>query len=206
VVEKELEDYVCAHITDVLDEYAVFIARQVPLVHGRLDILACDGSSVYVIELKVKPLKEKDVGQVLRYTADVEKAVGTVVYSLIGKMTKTITCPSLMDKIWFDKLGKLIDASNDKPLMQPMLVGPSVDETVIAAASGGRVRIQTYTEEAGGIAFESAYNHETSSHYSLHRPNWAYQIADLLLTEVKEETQWQFDRCVENLFAPKESR
>lgn len=71
ISEKQLEDWICKHPEDVFGSGAEIIGRQIPLPHGKLDLLIYHKGWTYVAELKARPLKEQDVGQVWRYHFDV---------------------------------------------------------------------------------------------------------------------------------------
>ena len=75
VTEKELEDLICKDLSVIEGDF-LFVGRQISLPHGILDILAIRNcfthAEVAVIELKLGKLKERHVGQTLRYMFDVD--------------------------------------------------------------------------------------------------------------------------------------
>lgn len=73
VSEKQLEDWIVEH-PDKLQEGIEIVGRQICLPHGRLDLLGWN-NAVQVIELKVYPLKARDIAQVLRYIYDVKATI-----------------------------------------------------------------------------------------------------------------------------------
>jgi RecB family endonuclease NucS len=76
ILERDMEDWVCENIGKVCDDYrARFIARQVQLsARSRCDVVAVGPSdfpqyalTVFCVEVKRGKVRERDVGQLLRY-------------------------------------------------------------------------------------------------------------------------------------------
>ena len=69
--EKQLEDYIANDPGCIWNDQAQLLGRQVSIPHGRIDLIIFY-DVLYIVELKARPLQEKDVCQVLRYMRDVK--------------------------------------------------------------------------------------------------------------------------------------
>lgn len=139
ISEKQLEDFVCKHPEYMLWNEVEIIDRQVRLPHGILDVLACDGRAL-VIELKVRVIKEKDVGQVLRYAYDVGaeiRRLGAIENPMdyftlgMGKATK-------FHNLWIEYHGMSI---TDYNAVVPVLIGPDITLNAKVAAAGAGIEV-----------------------------------------------------------------
>lgn len=126
--EKELEDYICDHPECMPGPFEVF-GRQVRTPHGIVDILGFDDMSINVIELKAGPLREADIGQVLRYTYDVRntlKQIGRYNYQPIPKGYR-------------GQFFEMFCISKNSPMVLPVLLGKSANRKVLAATEGAGI-------------------------------------------------------------------
>jgi len=148
VYESEIEAFLekCPHVLSE-DGCTEFIGRQVDLPHGRLDLLLSD-DQLLIVELKARPLEEKDVCQVLRYQYDIRALL-----KQWGRWLKQHpeAFPGRANYGGGDALREydafiskqfLLDRDTaDEPITCPVLIGTEASEQIIAAmdAVGGRV-------------------------------------------------------------------
>jgi hypothetical protein len=76
--EKELEDYVVDHLDDVFsliteNPHVTLLGRQVRCRYGIIDILAFQGSTLFVIELKAVKADDNTAGQLQRYRHAIDR-------------------------------------------------------------------------------------------------------------------------------------
>jgi len=158
--ENELEDFLAVHPGSFLeDDSAVVIGRQVALPHGRLDLLIFV-DTLYIIELKARPLIPKDVAQVLRYQLDIR--------DLLWNASHQLECVSRRSGYRgyagaeFRKEYKRMTLGTPdtflEPATVPVLIAPSWDESVVAALTsvGGRI-FDCERIEPGAFAFTETY-------------------------------------------------
>jgi hypothetical protein len=157
IYEAQLEDYIEQYPDALLVEKIV--ARQAALPHGFADLIAFNGDQLFVIELKVVPLQEADVGQVLRYTYDVREAV----YDLARQWAdNAVGVPPLPPDLRYQmaflaRLRTLLMYDYDPYYIQPVLVGPSIEPKVLAAmhGAGGLVWLWKQKTRGKGFLFEA---------------------------------------------------
>jgi len=149
--EKQLEDFVCKH-----PEYSIWngveiIGRQIRVEHGIIDILAWDGNgnSTLVIELKTRPLEERDIGQVLRYDHDVSAELGrigicTEPINLLERGTNLTEDERRFTRKW-NYLHIAGDGDpRDAPAIIPILIGPSISQKVKAACEAVPIAVRLF--------------------------------------------------------------
>lgn len=210
--EKELEDWICANLQRTLEDlnYDEFLApilasdpiryskyidppqresflvgRQISLPHGRVDILAWNYQPV-VIELKTRPIKPKDICQVLRYMADIEMIL-THSY-LDNALTESI--PYVSDRYGRERDHAFCVYDYKFTNVMGWIIGTSVSDDVLAALEIENVYGAIWDQEPDGAfrftpitldAFEYDYPRE--------HPDWVRQIFDMANGEIGEELQ-----------------
>lgn len=207
ISERELEDFVCENPEEVFFRGTEIIGRQVKLKHGILDILAWNGEGTYVIELKARPLKEKDIGQVLRYTYDVRE--GLKQYGFIVNLKssndghpKTLTERAFWRSwFWYTGWG---DESEDVVAIKPVLIGSSVNRGLLAAAeeAGIYVRLWGYDAETDKFNFRFpgiVFWHDDGRD-SLSYPAWAEEIGKRARPLCRQEAQEELTQVTNQLF------
>jgi len=129
--EKELEDLIC-EAPWCLDDDLVILGRQIKLPNGRMDVLAWDKAQeeLCAIELKVTKLKEADLGQVMRYRTD-------LIHVLRGTLGWP-TCERDADLAWSDEYAF-------SEFVQPVLVGPAIDNNLLASMQGLSMSVYLYS-------------------------------------------------------------
>jgi len=190
ISEQELENRLCEN-PNALQDGLCIIERQVPLPYGILDILGYRRGHK-IIELKARPLKEQDVGQVLRYTHDVQEillrtAVQRCPVRLANFQTSTGTVQLVSTKedehfrhIYFTAMGYSESQSEHIPaLISPILIGPSADNKIVAAAHAANIEIYlwNFDPQTESIIFKT-----NSMGYNLHStevPGWAVRAHQL---------------------------
>lgn len=152
ISEKQLEDFVCRRPEYMLWEGVEIIDRQVQLPHGILDVLAFDGRTL-VIELKARTIKEKDVGQVLRYTYDVRTEIERL--GAFEDPMKYFTLEGDKASKFFDLWGEYhgLTLAWDNAIT-PVLVGPGItlNAKIAAIGAGIEVILWKYDDEDGTIS------------------------------------------------------
>lgn len=154
ISERELEDYLCEHSEllqfdrfyvpeELFEESEVtIIGRQVVVEHGIIDLLtycAATYPCVSVIELKTKPLQEKDVGQLLRYMWDIR-----------GMLDFAHNSPTPAQVVeGFDELSSLREEMfwhifQDQSFVQGVLIGPSIRSPIAAACQAADIEVCLY--------------------------------------------------------------
>lgn len=207
VSERELEDFVCEHPEEVFFRGTEIIGRQVKLKHGILDILAWNGEGTYVVELKARPLKEKDIGQVLRYTHDVREGLKQYGFIVNLKSSNDNHPRTLTEKafwhswFWYTGWG---DETEDVVAIKPILIGPSVDKALLAAATeaGIYIRLWSYDIETGRFSFEFpglVFWHDDGRDVSSY-PAWAEKLGKRIRPLCKQEAQEELERVTNQLF------
>lgn len=199
--EKELEDLICANPHCILASGGIILGRQIPLTHGRLDILAWDYGQTYVIELKVRPLQEKDVGQVLRYTNDVRRHL-QVAFQQAIKQDQHFDLETWRGNVYADRLMPLADPTlGGVPAIQPMLVGPSATSSVLASAHGAGVEIKVWTaNDESEIRFKPTGEHDSLNTALDFTPQWAIRITALAQELAWEQADHHIDYNITKLF------
>jgi hypothetical protein len=148
ISEKMLEDWICEHPEEALWDEVEIIGRQIRLSHGVLDVLAFDARTI-VIELKARPLKEKDIGQLLRYVHDIKDCLLSIGMAIKPVREGPLTIrEELFQTAWYDYHD--IAESLIQHII-PVLIGTSADSKVLAAASAvdAEVRLWNYDENEG---------------------------------------------------------
>jgi len=176
--ERELETWLCEH-PYVLDEYLYITGRQVSLPHGRLDLMGLVqhgqwGQSIWVIELKARELKQRDVGQLLRYIADVRFEMMRVRSTWSTRFASEIEGHMGTVKP-INVLTKSVRTMTRQ--IKGILIGRSVDDRVLTPATGGDIEVATWKERDGAIQIDWANAWDTGGlYYDLYdapHPHWA---------------------------------
>lgn len=179
--ERDIADWICTYPDTLLDELEI-IGREVVLEHGRLDLLGWYPCGTQVIELKTGALKERNVGQVLRYRQDVCTELRT-----IGAWEYPLHCPNdgYEEKPedtrfrhawnWHHALSA---ESESNPSVQAVLVGASIDSYVLAAASGANIMIMLWRYRDGEFHFKHIMPGDFFKASGKAAERWAYAISD----------------------------
>jgi len=144
--EKKLEDFLCCYPNMLAPDYengtVEIIGRQLILPSGRLDILAIRNQwQILVTELKAVALHEKDLTQVLRYTADIKHLLFDLAISYEYEESP-IT--NFLQRHINNLHGIGQYQSNDFPTLVPILIGKSAPKNLLAAADGCSAEIYRY--------------------------------------------------------------
>jgi hypothetical protein len=202
IKEKEIEDLICRRPSCILPEGAVILGRQIPLAHGRLDVLAWNYGITYVIELKARPLQEKDIGQVLRYTHDVKRHLFVAFHNAI-RQDPHFELESWRGNTYADALMPFANAVPDEfPAIQPMLIGSAAGSSVMAAAGGACIEVLVWSanEEKLEMSFSHVPFHESIDAALHSTPDWASNVVAKAQRLALEHTDWHIDRAIESLF------
>lgn len=197
--EKELEDYLENHLEAILPAGAVLIGRQIPLPHGRLDLLAWDYGRTYVIELKARRLEENDVGQILRYVHDVHWFL-LVAFKNALRDDDLWMAPSWRGELYSDRLAMYAGFETDIPHIVPLLIGQSVPNKVAAAAAGARIETMAWTEADGRPSFVHIGDTEAVDAALLQNPAWTNRITQLSSALADHDAEWKITYSLEKLF------
>jgi hypothetical protein len=201
ISEKMLEDWICNNIEKVFpyDEDIKFIARQVPLEHGRLDIMAFS-AWVIPIELKVRPLAEKDIGQILRYAYDIENELWRIgYYARPFQDRKALTLREhLLRNSWYEFHGM----QDGQPVraIQPVLIGTECDASTLAAAQAAKVDVKYWSYEDGNFQFESPTLLHLFPDHDDPCPNWLDEIHHYISDYCKQDAEVLFKDVINKLF------
>lgn len=130
VLEKELENYICAHPECLPGGVFEIFGRQVKTPHGVIDILGRDGDNIEIVELKAGALQEKDIGQVLRYVYDIKNILKQIGRSLY---------PDLPGGLLREQWDEMFCMSSDSWIVSPALIGKSASPKILAAAEGAGI-------------------------------------------------------------------
>ena len=148
--ERELEDWIVDHDGDPICDK--IIGRQLSMVHGRMDLLGYtpiegEPGQVFVIELKMGNVSERNIAQVIRYQFDIAKSLADMAYGFLeseevaGSLRR-----SIIDSLIRARFKRYVDgnaAGAYQPIVMPVLVGASFTDNakVVCEACG----IQMYT-------------------------------------------------------------
>lgn len=139
VYEAQLESWLAKHISTFLYGDVLGVWRQVPCSTGIADILALldehDGPRCYIIELKRGRLRNDDLCQVLRYAQAFRAEIGSETGNRLSWDDFAIAYgyPSFWD----------INVSGQERI-QPVLIGESAPDRVVAAAHAAHVQVLVY--------------------------------------------------------------
>jgi len=201
VSERELEDYICEH-PETLARNLRMVGRQIALPHGVMDLLGVWGRA-YAIELKTRPLHERDIGQVLRYVGDL-----MAILSYYYMEDRAPDCPAPdsdtytrerynLALSWKHGLGGAWNYS-----IGGILVGTGASETLITAADGAGVCVFIWKEcnkeialECVGSGGDSFSRNPIAGHY----PAWVDATSRLLAQETMAELREGGDFFVQRL-------
>jgi len=203
ISEQELEDFICEHPEELWRELEI-IGRQVKLEHGILDVLAWNYGRTYVIELKARPLKEKDIGQVLRYAYDVNSTLNIIgmydspVYP--GKDRHLTIKESLFFDEWSHYTNLALRCADD-PAVIPVLVGKDIDKRTLCATHAAKIQVYLWEHDASTSSFSfQGTNPVNLMLYNPPYPNWALNIKDRILRLAVETAKDEFEIEVKHLF------
>lgn len=157
VSEKQLEDWIVEHWDDTYIG-GELIGRQLVLPHGRLDLLSV-GHIPEVIELKAERLKEKHVGQLLRYVGDIKGILSAFYYNTWDDL-KTSLDTEYEQKEAKDIFCNMFDGISTRAIfedgLEPILIGKSIDAHLLCCAHGAGITVYTweYNEDTQGFTFK----------------------------------------------------
>lgn len=159
IPERQLEDWIIENLDSLsvpLCNYSYpslrLIDHQIALPNGILDILAVDVQSgyTYVIELKVVPIREKHLGQALRYSNDVRRILRKYCYETERPEHCTFTTEETFSR--WQKLHN-IKYMSPYPII-PVLIGKSVDKNLLSAADGAYATVLTWECDGDRFLFQ----------------------------------------------------
>ena len=205
ITEKQIEDFICGHPNYLYLD--TVIDRQIVLPHGILDILGVAGYQTFVVELKAVKLKEGDVGQVLRYTYDIEQylyAAARYYKNDIGGAimgTNKFTDEEMFRQAML-ALRLYEPSASEDPRLVPVLVGKSVDEKVLSAATAANIDVYTweYYPSNQSFDFRSALIFEDGTSYRPENCDWLSELIVALFRGCRMETNAILTRHCEHLF------
>lgn len=177
ISEQQLEQYIVDHPGALKGDGAKVIGRQVPLPHGRLDLLIYRDGFTYVVELKARPLKERDIGQVCRYQSDIVQVMQAIglreAWDSILNNEESPPGREMHDTFIEWATNWNIDSRG----IRPYLVGPAVTEKVAAAAWGAGVGLIIWRAEPLPI-FTAVKRPEPMFNIPHEFPWWAEDLCD----------------------------
>lgn len=192
--EKELEDHICEAPETLFGTGAEILGRQVQLPHGVADIIVWVHKTL-VVELKTRPLKDQDIGQVLRYIYDVRQALKAIVY--LHELPHYSEF-SFKESIYSSEAGHYHGLSGMRDDgITGCLVGPSVPEKVLVAAQAAGIYIATYDEQPA-LVFED--QHVPQARQLSDRCGWSLRTFQHIRTICQEAAEGTFDAEVAILF------
>ena len=197
ISERMLEDWICENPRGTIDANAVIIGRQIPLSHGRLDILAWDGR-VNVIELKAESIKERDIAQVGRYAYDISSIMNHVGIHYKPKPKDGIRT---LTYEFFEEEWRKLHGNDSSYSVWPMLIGTSIDENTLAAAYGVGVEIRTwhYDKREQKIMVNLPGEIKLRKHRQ-DATEWALRLSNLIKDECVETANRKFVWQIRDLF------
>lgn len=206
--ERELEDWVCRHLRDFFYQTngvhwehcnAKMIARQLTIPVGRIDILAFFLASPVVIELKVKPLTEADVGQVLRYRGCLERLVEQAAFDmdLVGRANRWIGPRRAIYQGYAIEATDLL-STGDMPVANAVLVGPSIDNKVLTAATVAGVDVAIYTHNPTDKTF--SFDRKGGPTFVDEIPPEIFTIVSLIDHCCTESTEYDYHQDLYKMF------
>jgi hypothetical protein len=198
ISEKMLEDWICENPQYAIGAYTEIIGRQISLPHDRLDILAWEIDRINVIELKARPLKEKDIGQVGRYACDVSHIIARIGTQERPKPENNVR--SLQHTIYEDKWHEYHGNWEHEPV-HPILIGSQIDEQTLAAAAGIGIDIRLWHyDEATNEIIVSFPNYNCLCADIPPYPNWALRLNELIKVLCVKESDREFTQEIKALF------
>lgn len=174
ISERELEDWIVQNWEETPwgQLYETLIGRQIWLKHGRCDLLAFH-SHPHLIELKARRIKEKDIGQILRYRHDLSKVLNAL---CLDNPYGRIECDDEYERQEFLRAWRIacqlppsVDELHAKPSFQLTLVGTGIDDKTLASADGAMIDVCLWHESENGMAFETPVRDWRSDQ------RWAYE-------------------------------
>jgi len=199
ISERQLEDWIVEHWDDV-PFTGDYIGRQIELPHGRLDLLGFLDVA-QVIELKARPLKEKDIGQLLRYTGDI-KATLQMAYDCNDKDRLRSL---LQTEYQWELVNDILQLLASKPTARagfersiaPILIGSSVTESILACAYGANIEVYTW-KHYEGYGFEFYHHTRGIDFYDAVMAWWADHVTGCMW--LSEFTNIYWDRACDGMF------
>lgn len=200
--ERELEMQLCdcGYLgRDPID----IIGRQVPLLHGILDVLAIRTidlgwketylvRQILAIELKAVPLQEKHIGQVLRYAADLRM--------LLDYLVLAHPCtPKAWDLKWeFFDGAKTHDARGAGPRIAPVLIAPEISPLLAHTCQGAGIETYEVAKDGSSICVYGKMC-ELDFEEMSHAP-WAHTIATAFYEDFDDEVESEYETALLGLF------
>ncbi len=184
ISEKYLEDWICDNWDSLSFKLSLggFIGRQVVLPNGICDLLSENGIPI-IIELKIGKLKERDVGQVLRYAGDVRRYLrGYATHHNHFQDSFETSIERAQGQ--FDKIVK---TGHQAPLpmigtldyyypISKTIIGQSIDERVLASAEAADVEVYLYEYHSDTDTF-TFKQVRGDFEYSEPFPNWVAKMS-----------------------------
>jgi len=199
--ERQLENWICNHWDDDLYPSpwigATLIGRQVQLPNGICDLLAMSYVPT-IIELKAGRLKEKDVGQILRYAHDVSMilrdinhAFGDEIVTLAESKFNLNIEPALSAFLstWALLTQVPVAEAGIAESMRLILIGQSIDENALISATGGHIEIWLWKYDEGQDLFSFRQQQHESRAIKNPRPHWADALEQLIFDDAAMTAQ-----------------
>lgn len=197
ISERMLEDWICERPREIFWHNLEIIGRQIDLPHGRLDILAWGaGSDVLVIELKARPLQEKDIGQVARYCCDINLALTDIGRA---QMPEPKTNRTLTEEIFASKWQEYHTSLSDHPPAKPVLIGSSVDANMLAAAFGVNVSVFVWSYKDGSFTIDIPNYGILSVNGGIPDSQCVLELSRRIVDRCHKETEEDIDRMLRTI-------
>jgi hypothetical protein len=204
ISEKMLEDWLCENPEELFG--MVLLGRQIRLEHGILDILGYrpDIRRPVCIELKARPLKEKDIGQVLRYAYDVDNLMRGG-WSRLERGSDTWLTKwdhNIMDRMfggdpenYRDEIFERLFYDEWVNHCSPTLIGAGVNDSVYAAARSAGIVVLVWSFEDGVFTFDLDDRKLPEPYF----PEWLRQMLHLHIEATAKEAIRIVDEDVDPL-------
>lgn len=211
ISEKELEDYICEY-PEIVQPSLYIIDRQAQLPHGRLDILGMMNDRPVVMELKAGALREKDVGQILRYRHDMLDLLTKRSFDAPwerlneeGEFEPQSYRERVATQEWYRRHGTCGPSPNGYPVIYALLIGASVDEYTYTAALGGEIDVALWHCDEDGI-FITWPEIDTETWWSRSAlPQWTDAVSHLLHGICWEQAEDELQDIADSLFTGEEN-
>jgi len=154
--EHELEDWICRNWDSTPWSYGTLVGRQLTMKHGRCDILAVLDVPT-VIELKAVEIKEKHIGQVLRYRFDLICILKAILQNSICDYKMHLADRNIYEEIlpFVEEIFQVRPTIANYSKAGAALVGRNIDNKTLAAAISASIAIHIWRPSQKGIELES---------------------------------------------------
>lgn len=203
ISERQLEDWICEHPDSLGGPHINLIGRQIPLVHGILDILAFD-CRVLVVELKARDLKEEDLTQVLRYAHDVDRFTETIMERIVCHLSDD--AGPLEQEIFkdnFDRYMGLTQWGYNGPQVVPMLIGTGINKNTLIACNGVGIEVGIWKYDDNSFTIKIP-DPDPIEYRQLRAPDWLKQLVEIIGDHCVNLTSAMYDRKMNELFGIKD--